>query len=123
MPTYFDLSLRNSLQPSYIIHSANRAGAAAEAGVLEKNRCHEDMLKATGSLFEPLVVETLGLWHPHSTRMLKIIGRKTAFHRCQTLSRTLFLYEQLSVKLWLYNAKLILESLALNSRDTFVGNS
>ena len=82
------------------------------------------MVKATGSLFEPLVVETLGLWHPHSTRMLKIIGRNTAFHRCQTVSRTLmFLYEQLSVKLWLYNAKVILEILALNSRDTFVGNS
>ena len=57
-------------------------------------------MKATGSLFEH--VETLGLWHPHSMRMLKIIARKTAFHRCQTVSRTLiFLYEQLSVKLWL----------------------
>ena len=82
------------------------------------------MVKATESLFEPLVVETLGLRHPHSMRMLKIIARKTAFHRCQTISRTLmFLYGQLSVKLWLFNARLILERLALNSRDTDVGNS
>ena len=96
--------MRNSLQPSYIIQAANRAGAAAEAGVLEKDSRHEDMVKATESLFEPLVVETLGLLHPHSMRMLKIIARKTAFHRCQTISRTLmFLYEQLSVKLWLFN--------------------
>ena len=86
----------------------NRAGAAAEAGVLEKDRRHEDMVKATRSLFEPLVVETLGLWHPHSMCMLKIIARKTAFYRCQTVSRTLmFLYEQLSVKHWLSNARLI----------------
>ena len=102
----------------------NRAGAAAEAGVLEKDRRHEDMVKATGSLFEPLVVETLGLWHPHSMRMLKIIARKTAFHHCQTISRTLmFLYEQLSVKIWLFNARIILERLVLNSSDRVVGNS
>ena len=56
--------------------------------------------------------------------MLKIIARETAFNRCQTVSRMLmFLYKQLSVKLWLFNAKLILERLALNSRDTVVGNS
>ena len=81
------------------------------------------MVKATGSLFESLI-ETLGLWHPHSMRVLKIIALKTPFHRCQTVSRTiLFLYEQLSVKLWLFNARLILERLALHSRDTVVGNS
>ena len=60
----------------------------------------------------------------YSMRMLKIIARKTAFHRCQTVSRTLmFLYGKLSVKLWLFNAILILERLALNSRDRVVGNS
>ena len=106
--------MTNSLQPSYKIQAANRAGAAVEAGVLEKDRRHEDMVKATGSLFEPLVVETLGLLHPHSMRMLKIIARKTAFHCCQTVS---------SVKLWLFNARLILEHLALNGRDTVVGYS
>ena len=107
--------MRNSLQPSYIIQAVNRAGATAEVGVLEKGSCHEDIVKATGSLFEPLV-ETLGLWLPHSMRMLKIIARKTTFHRCQTVSRTLmFLYEQLSVKLWLFNVRLTLGCLALNS--------
>ena len=124
LPSHFDVSVRNSLQPSYLIQAANCAGAAAEAGVLEKDRRHEDMVKAVGSLFEPLVVETLGLWHPHSMRMLKIIVRKTAFHCCQTVSRTLmFLYKQLSVKFWLFNARLILERLALNSRGTVVGNT
>ena len=89
-----------------------------------EDSCHEDMVKATGSLFEPLVVDALGLWHPHSKRMLKIIARKTAFYCCQTISRTLmFLYEQFSVKLWLFNARLILVRLALDSRDKVVGNS
>ena len=102
LPTYFDLSVRNYLQPSYIIQAANRAEAAAEAGVLEKDCRHEDVVKATESIFEPVVVETLGLWHPHSMHLLKIIARKMAFHCCQTVSRMLmFLYEQLSVKLWL----------------------
>ena len=97
LPTYFDVSVRNFLQPSYIIQAANHAGAAAETEVLQKDRRHEDMVKATGSLFEPVGVGTLGLWHPHSMRMLKIIAGKTAFHHCQTVRTLMFLYEQLSL--------------------------
>ena len=55
--------------------------------------------------------------------ILKMIARKIAFHRCQTISKMLtFLYQQLSVKFWLFNATLILERLALNNRDSVVIN-
>ena len=33
LPTYFDVSVRNPLQPSYIVEAANCPEAAAEAGV------------------------------------------------------------------------------------------
>ena len=40
LPTYFDLTVRNSLQPAYLIKAATCAGAAAEAGELEKDQRH-----------------------------------------------------------------------------------
>ena len=36
-PAYFDISIRNSLLPQFIINSATHAGSAAAAGELEKD--------------------------------------------------------------------------------------
>ena len=65
LPTYFDLTVRNSLQPLYIAQAAQHAGVAKEAGEKEKDCRHEGLVTATGSVFHPLVVESLGLWSPH----------------------------------------------------------
>ena len=69
-PTYFDLSVRNSLQQSFIVSSAITAGSAAAAGEMEKDLRHQLNVESTGSLFHPLVVESLGLWD------LKILQEK-----------------------------------------------
>ena len=53
-PAYFDVTVRNSLQPSYVTKSAVRAGAAAEAGEEQKDIRHEDRVCTAGSLFLPL---------------------------------------------------------------------
>ena len=37
LPAYFDLSVRNSLQPSFLTQAASYAGAASEAGEMEKD--------------------------------------------------------------------------------------
>ena len=121
LPTYFDLTVRNSLQPLYIAQAAQHAGAAAEAGEKEKDCRHEGLVTATGSVFHPLVVESLGLWSPHSLKVIKTIAR-LAFHGNLSVSKaTTNLHEQFSVKLWLYNAIMLLHRLSLDCRECFFG--
>ena len=68
--------MQNSLQPSYILQAAARTGIAAEAGELEKDIQHNLLVSASGSVFHPLVVESLGLWTAHSLKILKTIARR-----------------------------------------------
>ena len=119
LPTYFDVTVRNSLQPAYLVRAASHAGAAAEAGEMEKGARHDTFVTSTGSKFESVVVESFGLWSPHSLRTLKIIARKSSFHSHQTINQAVSnLHQQLSVKLWLYNSRLVLQRLELDCRDT-----
>ena len=55
-PTYFDVSVTNSLQQSFIVSSAITAGSAAAAGEMEKDLRHQLNVESTGSIFYPLVV-------------------------------------------------------------------
>ncbi len=75
-PAYFDVSVRCSLQPQFLARAAVQAGAAGEAGGIEKDNRHEEDVIATGGLFFPLVVESLGLWTPSSLQVLRIIASK-----------------------------------------------
>ena len=62
----------------------------------------------------PISVESLGYWTPASLKTLKTIALKTTTFFGTTLNQALRnLSEQLSVKLWEYNAKLILRRIAL----------
>ena len=81
LPTYFDIiSVRNSLQPSYVVQAATRVGIATEAGEIEKDIRHNSWVSDSGSVFHPLVVESLGLWTAHSLKILKTIARRLTFH-------------------------------------------
>ena len=99
LPTYFDVTVRNSLQPAYLVRAASHTGAAAEAGEMKKDAPHDTFVTSTGSNLNHLLSNllTCGL-----LRTLKIIARKSSFHSHQTIS-------QLSVKLWLYNSRLELD--------------
>ena len=112
LPTYFDLTVRNSLQPAYLIKAATCACAAGE---LEKDQRHDSLVSSTGSIFYPVVVESLGLWSPNSLQVLKTIARRTSFHNNATVSQCMCnLLQQLSCKLW-YNARMILARVDLDS--------
>ena len=50
------VTVRNSLQPAYLVREASHAGAAAEVGEMEKDARHDTFVTSTGSKFEPLVV-------------------------------------------------------------------
>ena len=58
---YFDVTVRNSPQASYLLESATQPGAAAAGGDSEKIERYEDKVNAAGCDFYPLVVETPGV--------------------------------------------------------------
>ena len=112
LPTYFDMTVRNSLQPLYIPQAAQLAGVAAEAG--EKEDCrHEGLVTATGSVSHPrwtLVTTQLESHHD---------SKKISFPWQPLIQQaTINLHEKLSVKLWLYNAKTLLHRWSLDCRES-----
>ena len=73
-------------------------------------------------MYISLVVETFGFWLSHSLDVSKSIARRSALHNHLTVSQaTSHLYQQLFIKLWLYNSKMVLERLAFESREDIFG--
>ena len=60
-PTYFDITVKNSFQPTYMVKAACQAGVAAEAGEREKDSSYKDIVSGNGGVLYPLAVESLGL--------------------------------------------------------------
>ena len=94
------------------------------AGESEKDDRHREAVERTGCMFFPLAVETLGVtvWSPNSLETLKIIARRTILSTGKTVSKAISnLHQQLSVRLWQYNARMILERLAICNVDSDFG--
>ena len=82
---------------------------------MEKDARHRDLVEAAGGVFFPLVVDNFGVWTPSSIEVLRSIACSstvrnglsvgTAFHH---------LMERLSVQLYRYNARMILQFWALH---------
>ena len=97
-----------TLQPAYITKSATVAGTAAMAGEEEKELRHDNEVTAAGGNFYPLVVESYGYWTPSSLESLKTIAAKTTSRNRTTFSQAFNnLMQQLSVRIWQYNARMI----------------
>ena len=111
---YFDISMRNSFTPSHLIHNAIKAGAAAEAGELDKDEHHHANVSSYGCLFYPLVVESYGVWAAHSLEVLRSIVKKSLLSSGLSVSQaSRQFHEQLSVRLWQYNSRMISDRLDL----------
>ena len=63
-PAFFDITVRNSLQASYIVAAATSAGAAALTGEMEKDAYHDETVAAAGGEFSSLALKTLRCWTP-----------------------------------------------------------
>ena len=70
-PRYFDVSVRNPLQPAFISVAVNCVGVAAEAREQEKINHHKASITAVGGFFYSLVVEILGCWTPAGLEMIR----------------------------------------------------
>ena len=113
-PSFFDISVRSSLQASSISQSSITAGVAGARGEMQKDEKHRQLVEENGGVFIPLVVESYGLWTPFAKKTLKSIALRTIVRSgLEVKMATRNLFEQLSIKLWSYNAKIILNILSL----------
>ena len=96
---YFDISVRNTLQPGNLNRSSVNAGAAAVVGEIKKDQKHEAHVERAGGRFYPLVMETLGVWTPSSLSTLCTIAARSTIRNGLTVRQaTRNLLQQLSVK-------------------------
>ena len=113
-PAFFDVTVRNTLQPAFLISGAEAAGVAAEAGVAAKDVAHAATVSASGGDFFPLVVESFGVWAPSSLETLRLISSRASTFSGLSSARALHhLLEQLSMALWKFNARLLRSHLDL----------
>ena len=118
-PVYFDVTVCNSFQQRFVSHSASNAAFAALEGEISKCMKYDTQVFSSGALFFPFAVESFGTWSDVSLNTLKTIAYKTVSVSSIPFSQFLNnLLQQLSVKLWSYNARMILSRLLLDSNDS-----
>ena len=106
-----DVSVRNSFTFQHVNNYASQAEAAAHAGAIDR---HDSMVTLSGGIFYPIVVETFGTWSPYSVEVIKTIARKMSLVSSLSISKIVCnIHEQLSVRLWQYNDKMVLDKLHL----------
>ena len=107
-PTYFDISVRNSLLPQFLSRASLVSGIASSAGEMNKDTKYDHSVSSAGCIFFPLVVETLGLWRDSSISLLHRIAARIALRSGASQGQAFHnLLQQLSVNLWSYNAKML----------------
>ena len=103
---------------SNLNRASTNAGAAAIAGEMEKDQKHAANVERIGGRFHPLVMETLGVWTASNLSTLHAIAARTTVRNGLTVKQaTSNLLQQLSVKCWSYNAKMLLQYLSLSPGD------
>ena len=90
-----------------------------EAGEMEKDIKHNQDVVSSGGLFYPLIAETLGMWSAHRYPYSQdYIAMRTALKYNISISQSVTnLHQQLSVRLWQYNSKMMLDRIALEAED------
>ena len=109
MDTACDITVISPLQISQVRKAAEEAGSSLDYRFRTKMTKYFDACKAQGLHFLPLVVETLGGWHPQAisafTRLGRQLARQTGREEDQT---TRHLFQRLAILLMKGNAALIL---------------
>ncbi len=79
---------------------------------MDKDECHRANVSSYSCLFYPLVVKSYGVWVAHSLEMLRSIVKKSLLSSGLSLSQaSRQFHEQLSVRLWQYNSRMISDRL------------
>ena len=113
-PTYFDISVRKSLLPQFLSRASLVAGIASSAGEMDKDAKYNHYVSSAGCVFFSLVVETLGLWTDSSVSLLRRIAARTTLRSGFSQGQAFHnLLQQFLIKLWSYNAKMLLHHISL----------
>ena len=116
-PAFFEVTVRNTVQAKYVCEAAEMAGATAMAGEMEKDYKHEDSVLKCGGQFFPRSGSGI-FWfldackssdfenHCSQTMTYNGIGLQQAFSN---------LLQQLSVRLWQHNARMIIRRCLLET--------
>ena len=89
LDTAFDLTVVNSLQDATVTREAVEPGYALSFAHEQKLRGAEEDCRRQGIAFVPLVVETLGGWHPIAEAQIKKLGSALALHTGQQEGETI----------------------------------
>ena len=86
---------------------------------LAKTFRHADRVTAAGGIFYPLAVETVSFWTPYCLKILHFIALRISTMSHMMFSKSLIkqLITTITVKLWSYNARLVLQRLNLDIED------
>ena len=95
--------------------SAKKKLAAAEIRVKQKTSKYKEEIVATDTLFQPMVVETLGGWHSAALPILKRKGNNLAESSWSPISNDDIVILQPSASKWLYVGLSILINRSLKS--------
>ena len=99
-----------SLAESYIDRAALEAGAAAEMATTRKRKEEKYVDLGARYIFEPIAVETLGVFNASARHLLDDLGRRISENMGEA-RETSFLYQRISILVQRFNAVLLHDSL------------
>jgi len=91
---------------SYIDRASHKAGAAAEMAT----SCKDDSYLCTRYIFEPIPVETFGVFNSSARHLLAYLGRGISINTGEA-RETRYLFQRISVLVQRFNAVLLHDSL------------
>ena len=94
---------------SYVSEAAREAGAAAELAATRKEVKYAGIVGR--HMFEPIAVETLGVFNASAVRLLNDLGRRISSISGETREIYSHLYQRVSVLVQRFNAVLLHDSL------------
>ena len=97
----WDVTVICPLADSYVVGTARKAGSAAELAAARKDSSTDGRY-----LFEPIAIETLGVYSTSVRQLLSDLGRKIS--QCSgEVRETSFLFQRCSVLMQRFNAVLL----------------
>ena len=104
----WDVTVTCPLSESYIDRASLEAGAAAEMAATRKEEKYVD--PGARCIFEPIAVETLGVFNASSRHLLDDLGRRISEITGEA-RETSFLYQRISILVQRFNAVLLHDNL------------
>jgi hypothetical protein len=105
----WDVTVATTLADSYLMISSDLAGAAAEKAAAKKTEKYANLPASV--LFQPVAMETLGVFNTSAADCLSVIGRRISATSGEP-RETKFLFQRISVALQRYNSILLHQSFA-----------